>query len=69
MALGVREFARKPIDFGEFSKVVMRMVRDWVETGSQRGGCRVIPLGVYEISLVIVAIIFLGWATMMLVPF
>ena len=28
--LGVREFVQKPIDFGEFSRVVMRMVKDWV---------------------------------------
>jgi CheY-like chemotaxis protein len=28
--LGVREFVQKPIDFGEFSRVVMRIVKDWV---------------------------------------
>lgn len=28
--LGVREFVQKPIDFGEFARVVMRMVSDWV---------------------------------------
>ena len=31
--LGVREFARKPADFDEFSKAVMRMVQHWVEPG------------------------------------
>lgn len=31
--LGVKEFARKPIDFDEFSQVVMRMVQHWVEPG------------------------------------
>jgi len=31
--LGVKEFTRKPIDFDEFSNVVMRMVQDWVEPG------------------------------------
>lgn len=31
--LGVKEFARKPINFDEFSKVVMRMVEHWVEPG------------------------------------
>lgn len=31
--LGVREFVQKPIDFKEFSKVVMRMVQEWVEPG------------------------------------
>jgi two-component system response regulator len=29
--LGVREFVRKPIDFEEFSNVVTRMVREWIE--------------------------------------
>ena len=29
--LGVREFVQKPIDFGEFSRVVKRMVEDWVQ--------------------------------------
>jgi DNA-binding NarL/FixJ family response regulator len=31
--LGVREFVQKPIDFREFSKVVMRMVPEWVGPG------------------------------------
>ncbi len=29
--LGVREFVRKPIDFDEFSNVVTRVVREWIE--------------------------------------
>lgn len=29
--LGVREFVQKPIDFGEFSRVIIRMVQHWVE--------------------------------------
>ena len=31
--LGVREFVRKPIDFGEFERVVTRMVQHWTEPG------------------------------------
>lgn len=31
--LGVREFVRKPIDFNEFSNVVTRVVREWIEPG------------------------------------
>ena len=33
MELGAKEFVRKPIDFGEFEKLVMRMVQDWAEPG------------------------------------
>lgn len=29
--LGVREFVQKPIDFEEFERVVMRMVRAWAQ--------------------------------------
>jgi two-component system response regulator len=32
--LGAKEFAHKPIDFEEFSNVVTRMVRAWVEPGA-----------------------------------
>ncbi len=33
MELGAKEFVRKPIDFGEFEKLVMRIVQDWAEPG------------------------------------
>ena len=34
MELGVREFVQKPDDFQEFAKVVMKIVQDWVEPGT-----------------------------------
>ena len=31
--LGVKEFVRKPIDFFEFSRVIVRLIRTWAEPG------------------------------------